>query len=145
VSDAGFVGFARSPKQRDGVTFQEVQHQIELPVGRKVASAMLFSRLNAEGWLGTASKWELGVGSKLVFDTGTLAGQTLVVAESNLPKALTVITESIGELRVTFARQRSSTRIELNFCRWSLPSEYELFDTTSAALIAALMRKLELN
>jgi len=145
MSDAGFVGFAKSPKQREGVALQEVQENILLPVNRKVAAAALFSRLNAADWLGSSAKWELGVGSKLVFDSGNLSAQTLIVSESNLPRALTVITESFGEMRVTFARMRASTKIEITFSRWSIPSEFELFDETVARLLTALKTKLEIN
>lgn len=145
MSDAGFVGFAKSPKQREGVTLQEVQDILVLPVNRKVAAAALFSKLNAIEWLGEAPKWELSVGSKLAFVSGPLADQTLVVSESNLPRAITLMTESFGELRVTFSRRPASTQVELTFSRWSLPSENQLFDATVAKMLGALKSKLEIS
>lgn len=130
-----FVGFAKSPKQREGVSIQRAEEVFTSNLNRSDAAARLFAKDQAQLWLGDCAKWEIGVGTKLDISSGILAGQRLIITEANLPKAITLVADSFGELRATFAKQFRGTKVSLRVTRWSLPEEEKEFEKISEHIL----------
>ncbi len=133
---AKFVGFAESPKPPEGAQLVVISADLEVAGDRDSTVARLFGKATANAWLGAFSKYELSLGGKVLFEAD--ARKPITFTEVNLPKSVTLIGETFGELQFSLTKAGSATNVHLRFSRWVPPEDLEVFEQTTTDLIEAI-------
>ncbi len=109
-----FVGFAASPKPREGAKVQSLNFEISSKHGIKNCLVIATSQLGLESWLGKFEKFDFRQGAKLsVIRAEEKTG--LSFAQINIPRSVILVTEVFGQVEFSFKEMKDSVRVSIGF------------------------------
>lgn len=136
-----FVGFAESPKPPQGATLVEISSTVETNLSQDDAAAKLFAKATADAWLGQFVQYDLRPGGKVLFKDPSVDSFTF--SSVNLPKRVSMISESIGEVQIVITKSQSGAVMHLRFSRWVLENQSQQFEQAARDFAKRLSAALE--